>query len=141
MKTRTLFVEDEQWGVVPYFYELEKKDFECILVRDADAAVQKLQSKPFDLISMDIMFPPGQILGEDIPPIQAGMRLLEMIRNGKIASCEPDIKVIILTALIDNEIETRIKKLGVNAYLKKPIDFEKVIATFNILKNQIKKDN
>ncbi len=136
MKTQTLFVEDERWGVNPYFYELEKNQFECVLAKDGDEAINKLQTENFDLVSMDIMFPPGQIIGQDVLPIKAGMKLLDMIRNGNIKNCNPKIKVIILTALIDYEIESSIKKMGVSAYLKKPIEFAKVIETFCNLKNK-----
>jgi len=139
MKTRTLFVEDERWGVNPYFYELEKNQFECVLAKNGDEAIDKLQTENFDLVSMDIMFPPGQIIGQDVMPIKAGMKLLEMIRNGKIKNCNPKIKVIILTALIDREIENSIRKIGVSAYLKKPIEFTKVIEKFYNLKNELKK--
>ena len=135
MKTGALFVEDERWGVGPYFEELEKNEFECVLAKDGDVAIEKLNSGAFDLVSMDISFPPGKSLGENVLPITAGLRLLEMIRAGEIDNCDPKIKVIILTAVLDSEIETRIKKLGVDAYLKKPIEFDKVIDTFRQIRD------
>lgn len=130
MKTRTLFVEDEHWGVVPYFHELEKIGFECVLAKDGDEALEKLTTQKFDLISMDIMFPPGNTLGKNIKLIEAGVKLLERIRNGQVINCKPTIKVIVLTAVIDYKIEAQIRKLGVNDYLKKPIEFSKVIEAF-----------
>ena len=135
MKTRALFVEDERWGVSPYFKALEKKEFECVLAKDGDEALEKLRTQAFDLVSMDIMFPPGKALGKNVESIKAGLRLLEMIRTGKIKNCDPAIKVIILTAVIDYEIESEIKKLRVSAYLKKPIEFEKIIEAFRNLIN------
>lgn len=136
MKIRTLFVEDEDRGVIPYFLALEKKGFECVLAKDGNEALKKLESKEFDLISIDIMFQPGELLGINIIPIRAGLQLLEMIRNGQIKNCNPNIKVIVLTAVIDREIENQIKKLGISAYLKKPIEFSKVIDTFcNLVQN------
>jgi CheY-like chemotaxis protein len=136
MKTRTLFVEDERWGVSPYFNELEKNGFDCELAKDGDEAINKLQTKQFDLVSMDVSFPPGKL---DTLPIKAGLKLLGMIRQGKIKNCEPDIKVAILTAVINSEIENEIKQLGISAYLKKPIEFNKVIETFCGMKYQEEK--
>ena len=130
MKTRILFIEDESWGVNPYFYELERNGFECILAENGDESIDKLNTETFDLISMDIMFQPGEFLGENSMPIKAGVRLLEMIRTNIVKNCNPDIKVIVLTAVIDHEIEAQIRNLGVSAYLKKPIEFSKVIETF-----------
>jgi len=141
MKTRTLFVEDEQWGVTPYFKELDNHDFECELAKDGDEAIKKLQTQHFDLVSMDISFPPGKLLDQDTMPIKAGVKLLALIRQGKIKNCKPDIKVIILTAVINYEIESEIKEMGVSAYLKKPIDFNKVIETFCSSKYQNEKES
>jgi len=137
MAIRTLFIEDESWGVVPYFHKLEQIGFECILVEDGDESIKKLNSQNFDLISMDIMFPPGDELGKNIRDIEAGYRLLKMIRKGEIVNCNPGIKVIVLTAVIDYNIEKQIRQLGVSAYLKKPIEFSDVIETFCKLKKEL----
>ncbi|MDZ7263064.1 MAG: response regulator [candidate division KSB1 bacterium] len=140
MKTRTLFVEDERWGVTPYFKELESHDFECTLALNGDEAIKMLQSRPFDLVSMDVMFPPGKSLGRNTTAINAGIRLLEYIRRGKIKNCAPQTKVVILTAVMNREIEAAIKKIGVSAYLTKPIEFNKVIETFCQLRDDADKE-
>jgi len=137
MKTRMLFVEDESRGVTPYFKELEKNNFECVLAKDGDEAIRKLTSHKFNLMCMDIMFPPGKMLGGTTKAVRAGVKLLEKIRTGRIKNCDPAIKVVVLTAVINYEIETEIKNLGVSAYLKKPIEFDKVINTFCNLKNEL----
>ena len=51
MKTRILFVEDERWGVDPYFEELKKNGFECVLAKNGDEAIKKLKNQKFDLLS------------------------------------------------------------------------------------------
>ena len=136
MKTKTLFVEDEGRGVIPYFRELEKNGFECVIARDGNEAIEFLENQKFDLISIDVMFKSGKSLGKNIMPIKAGVRLLEMIRSGQIKNCDPKVKVIVLTAVPDYKIEGEIRKLGVSAYLKKPIEFSKVIETFSNLKEK-----
>jgi len=87
------------------------------------------------------MFPPGKLLDQDTRPVRAGVKLLELIRQGKIKNCDPKIKVIILTAVINIETENEINTLGVSAYLKKPMEFNKVIEMFCRFKRQNEKES
>jgi len=128
--TKILFVEDEPRGVNAYFKALERNDFQCALAQDFDEAIAKLQAEKFDLLSLDIMFSPGKRFMREVEPRLAGLFLLELIRTGKIKNCDPNLKVIVLTAVVNKPVEEKIKRLGVLNYLKKPIDFNKVIETF-----------
>jgi CheY-like chemotaxis protein len=128
--TRILFVEDEPRGVNPYFKPLEKKGFQCVLAKNGDEAIAWLKAEKFDLLSLDVMFDPGSTFARRIEPRRAGLHLLELIRQKQIPNCDPHLKVIILTAVVNPQLEEMIKKLGVIAYLTKPIAFDKVIETF-----------
>lgn len=136
-RIKTLFVEDEVSATQPYFWRLNQNGFDCVLAKNGDEAVAELKKRKFDIVSLDIMFPPGEALGEDVTPIKAGLRLLEMIRSGKIKNCNKDIDIIVLTAIIDHKIESQIKDFGVSAYLQKPIEYSKVIETFCKLREKI----
>ncbi|MCI0619290.1 response regulator [bacterium] len=131
---RVLFVEDEPRGVNPYFSSLAKRGFDCTLAKNGDEAVAKLRAEKFDILSLDIMFDPGKAFTERIEPRRAGLYLLELIRQGKISNCDPNLKVIILTAVVNPQLEEIMKRLGVHAYLKKPVPFNKVIETFMSVK-------
>jgi len=120
---------------------LKKEGFECALVKNGDEAIKKLKNQKFDLISIDIMFPPGEALGENIDPVKAGLRLLEKIRKGQIENCDPAIKVLVLTAVSDQIIEKQLREFGVSDYLKKPRDYYEVINAFSNLKKQIIEGN
>ncbi len=137
-RIKALFVEDEASATQPYFWRLTKIGFDCILAQTGDEAVEELRKRKYDIISLDIMFPPGRALGENISPIKAGLRLLEMIRAGQIENCNKDIDVIVLTARMHQEIESQIKAFGISAYLQKPIEYSNVIETFSKLKEKIK---
>lgn len=128
--TKILFVEDEPRGVNAYFKTLERNDFQCVLAQDVDEAIAKLQAEKFDVLSLDIMFSPGRRFMREVEPRLAGLFLLELIRTGKIKNCDPGLKVIVLTAVVNKPVEEKIKKLDVLDYLKKPIDFNKVIEAF-----------
>jgi CheY-like chemotaxis protein len=132
--TKVLFVEDEPRGVNAYFTDLERNDFQCDMAQDLDEAIMKLQSEKFDILSLDIMFTAGKSIHEKAEPQSAGFRLLQLIRNGKIPNCDPNLKIVVLTALANHKIEQQIKKLGVSAYLTKPVAFKIVIDTFKGIK-------
>ncbi|NUO79438.1 response regulator [candidate division KSB1 bacterium] len=125
-----LFVEDEPWGVNPYFNSLERKGYACVSAQSADEAVRHLRREKFDLLSLDVMFDAGTVLGSHTDSARTGIHLLEMIREAQIPNCDPQLKVVVLTAVDYPWVEERMKKLGVLAYLKKPALFDKVIAAY-----------
>lgn len=128
--SRILFVEDDPWGVNPYFFSLAQKDCECVSAKNADEAVRYLRREKFDLLSLDVMFDPGKVLAGASDPRRSGIHLLEMIREAQIPNCDPQLRVVVLTAVDYPWVEERMKKLGIEAYLKKPIPFDKVIAAY-----------
>ncbi|MFQ5640395.1 MAG: response regulator [bacterium] len=138
--TKVLFVEDEPWGVDSYFSRLERYDFQCELAKSLNEAIEKLQHEKFDMLSLDIMFSRGKSVEEKIEHRSAGLRLLQLIRTGKIGNCDPNLKVIVLTALASSQIEQQVRQLGVFAYLTKPIAFNKVIGIFKRSRQQMKID-
>ncbi len=126
---KILFIEDEKWGVNPYFKKLNAHGIECKLATDGNQAMELLKSNTYDLISMDLMFQPDEQAGESVSPIHAGLNLLSRIRSGKIDKCAPNIPVIISTATMSPDMEQEIRALGVSAYLKKPVELRIVIET------------
>jgi two-component system, sensor histidine kinase len=125
-----LFIEDEKWGVDPYFKTLATYHHTCSLVTTGDEAIEKLSTNTYHLISMDLMFQPGNVIdNNEDNPTHAGLILLDQIRSGKITNCNAQIPVIILTAVINHSIEEKVRNLGVADYLKKPIEFNIVIDT------------
>jgi len=126
-----LFVEDEDRGVYPYFDSLERRGYHCTLASDGDQALQFLKQNHYDLISLDVMFEPGEELAQKTEPQKAGLFLLQMIRDGKIANCNSDMRVVVLTAIVNAEVEQQIKQLGISAYLRKPVEFRKVVDILN----------
>ena len=135
MAYNILFIEDEQWGVNAYFRVLEKKGFKCTLAQSGNEAIKLLERREFDFICLDVMFPSGELIREGAPSISAGVELLASIRSNRVKNCPSNIKVIVLTAVMDQEIEGQIRDLGVQAYLKKPVEFDTVIRTVESVLN------
>ena len=130
MAKRILFVEDERWSVEDYFPPLKDRGVEADLVRDGDKAVSMLRKKKFDLIALDIMFPPGEFLGSNVEARRAGVELLRKIRSGEIEGSKTpaDVKVVVLTAVLEASIIDELKQLR-GIHLSKPIEFSKAIET------------
>ena len=122
---RILFVEDEARGVNPYFYCLEQRGVDCVAVPNAEEAVTRLQQDRFDLLSLDVMFDPGRAFAGEIDPRRSGLHLLKLIRHARIPACNPQLKEVVLTAVGNAEVEEKMKRLGVVAYLKKPVPSKK----------------
>lgn len=131
MTKRILFIEDEKWSVNAYFKPLEDRGIEVELAKDGDEAIQKLKQHKFDVIALDVMFPTGNALGPGVEPRKAGVKLLRMIRQGEIEGSKvaPNVKVVILTAVLEVEISRELNDLGVTHYLNKPISFAEAIET------------
>ena len=125
-----LFIEDEKKGVFSYLKHLERRGFHCELAKDGDEAIQKLQNGKFDILSLDVMFDPGRVYLKNKDPRRSGLQLLELIRSSEILNCNPDMNVIVLTAVASQEIEYKMRELGVFDYLKKPMPFDDVIERF-----------
>ena len=137
MNKRILFIEDEVWSVDWCIEHFRQLGYDCDLVGDGEEAIKYLKRKKYALLSMDVSFPPGYALSDVTAPTSAGVALLNRIRSGQIKNCDPKTKVVILTAVIDQAIENSIRNLGVSAYLKKPVDLQVILKTYeSVLSNK-----
>ncbi|MBN1466239.1 response regulator [candidate division KSB1 bacterium] len=141
MATRILFVEDEINAVSAYMRELKNYDFDCVYAGSGDEAIAKLESEKFDILSIDIMlFNKSDRMGADIDPIQAGLRLYEMVRGGEIKNCNPAMAIVVLSAMTEPKIEESIRHLQIDEFLQKPLDFEYVMQKFLKLQERLMKN-
>lgn len=128
MKKRILFVDDEDWSVTPYFDKLRDHNFEVDLAIDGDEAIDLLQKNNYDLLVLDIMFPPGQKIGKDVEPRRAGAILLHRIRQNEIPKMKSvaNIPAVVLTAVTDQKLSEEVRQLEVSAVFQKPAPFDEV---------------
>ncbi|HEX9654953.1 MAG TPA: response regulator [bacterium] len=129
MSKRILFVDDEDWSVTPYFEILQDKNIEVDLAENSDQAIDLLRKKKYNLIVLDIMFAPGTIMGDTVPPRKAGSTLLSKVRNNEIPDLktDPDVPVLILTAVTNGLVLDNIRDLHVEEICRKPAEFNEVI--------------
>jgi len=128
MAKHILFVDDEDWSVTPYFEKLRDHNVEVDLALDGDEAYDLLQKNTYDLVVLDIMFPPGEKIGRDVEPRRAGAILLYRIRQNEIPDIKtaPDVPVVVLTAVTDQKLYDDVRRLEVNEVFQKPARFNEV---------------
>ncbi|MGV8981050.1 response regulator [Clostridium sp.] len=104
---------------------------ECDLVIDGMEALDAYlisvkDEEPYDVICLDIMMPKVD-----------GIKVLKAIRDfEKQRGILPEstVKIIMITALVDDEYAKTAMELGCMAYVSKPIDIDKLNEIINSLK-------
>lgn len=115
-KINVLIVDDSHFSVEMIGNILKDQGFHvagsaCCL-KEAVAAAAEL--KP-DLITMDMTMPGGN-----------GIECTEAIRK-----IYPDIKIIMISSMMDDEIVRKAKKAGISGYTQKPVDAEELVLLIN----------
>jgi CheY-like chemotaxis protein len=94
---------------------LKKKKYLIEEAEDGEKALEKIDIFNPDVILLDIMMP--KLTGD---------QLVKMIKLRM-----PNIKVIMITALSDQEIKAECIKNGAFAYLDKPVNLKNLFSTIN----------
>jgi DNA-binding response OmpR family regulator len=115
---RILVVEDEQKIAQFLKKGLAEKGYTVEAVGDADAALERLEASPFDLIILDLL----------LPGSRDGLELCREARARGVTA-----KILMLTAR--DTIENKIEGLdaGADDYLVKPFSFRELLARLRAL--------
>ncbi len=95
---------------------LDDFNFECDIAENGKIAIEKLQSKAYDIILMDIQMPEMN-----------GFEATEYIRN----TLQSNIPIIALTADVTTADVVKCKEVGMNEYIAKPVD-ERLLYTLMV---------
>ncbi len=117
MKT-LLIVEDNEHNM-ELMIQLLEDDYKLILARDGLEALDELVDKTPDLILMDLSM-----------PRMDGWTTIREIRKG--STC-PGIPIIALTAHAMHGEKERAVKAGADDFITKPIDFDRLFDTIELL--------
>jgi diguanylate cyclase (GGDEF)-like protein len=112
MVASVLLVDDERFARTLYSDYLRGAGHEVQVAEDADAALKALRAGRFDLLVTDIILP-----GAD------GLELL-----AKAKQHDPDLEVLVITALDRVDPAVRAMKSGASDYLVKPVSAEAILA-------------
>ncbi len=105
MTAAVLLVDDERFARTVYSDYLRQAGYEVQVADTADAALEELRRRRFDLLITDIILP-----GAD------GLELL-----GEAKRLDPNIEAIVITALDRVDPAVRAMKSGASDYLVKPV--------------------
>jgi DNA-binding NtrC family response regulator len=115
VKSATVLVVDDEPGIRQSFRMVLKDQFNVILAQDGIAAVELLTKNTVDLVLLDILLP-------DIN----GLDLLE-----KLKAIDPNLEVIMVTAVKEIQTAVRAIKLGAYEYIIKPFLVDDVVNIIN----------
>lgn len=108
MPASVLLVDDERFARTVYADYLRAAGFEVEVADDPGMAVDLLRQRPFDVLLTDIVMPGG-----------SGLQLL-----GDAKQLDPDIQVVVITALDRVDPAVRAMRAGAADYLVKPVTAE-----------------
>lgn len=112
IKVNILLVEDEKTLAFLIRESLEERGFEVSQAFDGQEALDLFYQKEIDVIILDVA----------IPKVN-GFKVLSIIR-----ATHPEIPILMLTARIKSEDAVKALSLGANDYIRKPFNFEELLA-------------
>ncbi len=112
-KSKILVVDDEDALRTVLSGELESEGYQVDSAADGDEAIKTVQTKPFDLVLLDIKMPKVD-----------GFEVLKFIKQNY-----PKMKVIMLTGFADLKNAIESKKLGAEDFVSKPYDLVDLLTT------------
>ncbi|MCL2928075.1 MAG: response regulator [Trichodesmium sp. MAG_R01] len=118
-KGSILMVEDSQTEATFLTESLKKSGYEVLNVTTAEAAKAMLETKNFDVILIDVVLPG-----------QSGYSLCRELKNQKNTA---NIPIIICSSKSEKIDKKWGMKQGASAYVTKPVDQEKLVATLEKL--------
>ncbi|WP_085910043.1 response regulator [Kiloniella majae] len=122
-----LCVEDEDALREDLVEELEDEGYDVLSARNGEEGLKIIsENKNLDLVLSDISM-----------PIMNGFELLKQVRENEATFA--DIPFVFLSALSDRDQILEGKKLGVDDYVIKPVDFDLLFATLATRVRQISK--
>ncbi|HNT69332.1 MAG TPA: response regulator [Syntrophorhabdaceae bacterium] len=116
---KVLIVDDDPDITKQLVSRLSHEGYDAFFAVDAYDATQSVRKKKPDLVVLDIMLPAG-----------GGLQVLKNIRSMPVTAATP---VVVLTAIDDEEMRQKIEQAGVEAYIRKPFDYEVLSATIKDL--------
>ena len=111
-KVLILIAEDEDRLAAFVEKGLKKSGFETILAVDGVQALEAIEQQPVDLLLLDLGL-----------PIKDGWAVLRETR-----AQNPDLPIIVVTAMTDDRDRQQVLQLGANDYLPKPFKFSDLLA-------------
>jgi diguanylate cyclase (GGDEF)-like protein len=120
-KKDSILIVDDDAAILKFMkIVLEMEGYECETSLSSQAALELIQSAPFDIMITDIVMP--------------GMSGLEL--TGKAKGVRPNMPVIVTTGFVDNLSYDKAIEAGASDFIKKPFSEKELIARIKHVKMQ-----
>ncbi len=114
---KILLAEDNQMNLKLATILLERMGHEVVPAQDGHQVLKAMQAERFDLVLMDLEMP-------EMDGIEATQR----IRQGQAGEGHQQVPVVAMTAHTQSGTTEQCQAAGMNEYIAKPIDSEKLAA-------------
>lgn len=121
-KWTILLIDDEQGFIEPLKDALEYEGHVVLTASTGEAGLKVLGENDVDLVTVDIMMPPGTSLEKDMSSHETGIFLCEEIRI-RYPQCE----VFCISVVNDKEVIAFIQELGVRFLRKGETPLRKIL--------------
>jgi CheY-like chemotaxis protein len=125
-KKRILWIEDEAFQVWGYKSLLCSLGAEVLFAKTLSEALKLLRKNDVDLIILDCMLPLGNDFCADTDPHEAGIKFVQTLRDKDILKSK-EIPILVLSAVLDDNMIFQFRQLGVAAIIHKPISWESLL--------------
>ncbi|MGE0084535.1 MAG: transporter substrate-binding domain-containing protein [Desulfococcaceae bacterium] len=115
-----LLAEDNIFNQKVVLAILKKFSLFADIAGNGREAVEALRSKPYDLVFMDMQMPEMD-----------GITAARIIRNPGSGVLNPDVPIVAMTANVTKEDRQKCLDAGMNDYISKPLDSDKIISVIS----------
>ncbi len=117
---KILLVEDHQLNAKVTGERLESFGHAAHVVNNGKGALKTLAEERFDLVLLDVEMPDMD-----------GIETVRRIRNGEAGEEASRTKVVALTAHVADDVEKNCMAAGMDGFITKPVDYEKIMRLIN----------
>lgn len=108
---KPIFVVDDDQGILDSFDVMLGDDYKLVLASDGNRALKLLNKHHPHLLFLDLQIPGPN-----------GLEVLARIRERGLMT-----RVVIVTAMVQDEYQRKAERLGVYRYLNKPLDVDEIM--------------
>lgn len=108
----TIAIIDDNREIVAFIKNALEEQYNCVVAFDGKEGLEKIENTL-----------PNLIIADQMMPIMNGFQLIKAIKRNPLTA---NIPIIMLTAKDDNATEMQSIKLGIDVFLTKPFDIDKI---------------
>jgi CheY-like chemotaxis protein len=126
-RNKILVVDDNAVEAMALSTKLKSSGFDVVVAEDGAAAISTSRREKFDLILLDIIFPPDVAHGGGVP--WDGFLILNWLRRLEETK---DVPVIFITGTDPAQYQQRTLNAGAVKFFRKPIDGNKLLSAIRL---------